>query len=270
MPPRTAAEALLPAAHGPPDLPRTPPDEVRLRIEAQGTRVELAAGEWLVRQGDEADSMYVVLSGRLEVVVDDAPCASSDREPSSGELALLTGGRRRRRRARGATRSCSSFGGGSSSACSSGPRRPPWPSQPRSPRQLATARPPEPSSGGAARWSGSWGWSRSDPAVAVAPTIARGLARHCDVSPRPASAPSELAAAEQLHDRVVLVAEAPDPEWWRACVRQSDRVIVVAAAPTAAARAVGRTGQADLVLVGPRADHDGLRAWIEVMRPWQV
>src|SRR4029079_17869971 len=55
----------------------------------------LEAGEWLFQEGDAADRLFVVLSGRLRIVVtrDGAPHSVRELGPGAalGELALLTG-----------------------------------------------------------------------------------------------------------------------------------------------------------------------------------
>ena len=58
-----------------------------------------AAGEVIVRQGDEADSFYIVTDGRLDVIVDRPGGAATvinrlRRGDYFGEIALLRGGRR--------------------------------------------------------------------------------------------------------------------------------------------------------------------------------
>ncbi len=67
----------------------------RLRAQLAATmrtrRVE--AGEWLFREGDEADALFVVRAGRLEVVDEAADVVIRElgRGDETGELALLTG-----------------------------------------------------------------------------------------------------------------------------------------------------------------------------------
>ncbi|MEA2459670.1 MAG: hypothetical protein QOC95_2642, partial [Thermoleophilaceae bacterium] len=63
-------------------------------LAAGAEPVRVRAGEWVFRQGDPGDSLYVVLTGRLEVVVEaDAELKvirTLGRGASVGELALLT------------------------------------------------------------------------------------------------------------------------------------------------------------------------------------
>ncbi len=71
--------------------------ENRDRLAALGTNVSVAAGDWLLREGDEADVMYVIRSGRLDVLVEGPPeilVRTLRRGDVVGELALLHAGRR--------------------------------------------------------------------------------------------------------------------------------------------------------------------------------
>ena len=87
-PQRTAAEFLrrVPMFSG-------LPDETLDRIAARALRVRVDAGDSLFQQGDAADAVYVVVSGRLEVVRDEdgEPQLLRVLGPESvvGELALL-------------------------------------------------------------------------------------------------------------------------------------------------------------------------------------
>jgi predicted acylesterase/phospholipase RssA len=64
------------------------------RMAERAERMRLAAGDWLFRTGDRADSLYVVASGRIEAVLDDEEhtlVRTLKRGDVIGELALLTG-----------------------------------------------------------------------------------------------------------------------------------------------------------------------------------
>ena len=86
------------------------PAELRIAIAERATIITLPAGEWLFRQGDVGDVMYVLLSGRVDVVLEhpDAEVVRVlGRGGVVGELAILTeaprsaGVRARRGRASG-------------------------------------------------------------------------------------------------------------------------------------------------------------------------
>ena len=203
------------------------PENVRRDIEASGSRVDLAAGAWLFQQGETAESMYVVVSGRLDVVVDGAAVRELGPGAGLGELALLTGGRRSASvRARRDTSllalSRSQFMG----ALEHSPETAVAVATALA-ETLATSRPPEPDRAGPARVIAVVGLRPGDPVAAVARALGDGLARHLDVLVSAGLSAQELALAEQQHDRVVLVAGADQLTWWQSCVRQSDRVVVV-------------------------------------------
>ena len=74
-------------------------DATALAVLAQeATLRHVEAGRWLFREGDDADRLFVVLSGRLRIVVtrEGEPRAVRELGPgvALGELALLTGSSR--------------------------------------------------------------------------------------------------------------------------------------------------------------------------------
>ena len=73
-------------------------DEPLRRLVAAGEVVDLAAGDALIREGDQADALYVVLSGELDVTrragTSDIPLARVGPGALQGEIAALEGGRR--------------------------------------------------------------------------------------------------------------------------------------------------------------------------------
>ncbi len=71
-------------------------DEARAAVEAETRWTLLRSGETLFREGDQADALYVLVSGRLRVLVDGAEgeravAAEIGRGEIVGEMALLTG-----------------------------------------------------------------------------------------------------------------------------------------------------------------------------------
>ena len=69
-------------------------DELLAQLAEEAGEVSLGAGEWLFREGDSADRLYVIRSGRLEIVDEGPPevlIREMRRGQALGELALLTG-----------------------------------------------------------------------------------------------------------------------------------------------------------------------------------
>jgi EmrB/QacA subfamily drug resistance transporter len=65
---------------------------LRELLAARTTQIRVAAGEWLFHQGEPGDAMYVVRTGRLEVVDESTAAVVRElgRGDAVGELALLT------------------------------------------------------------------------------------------------------------------------------------------------------------------------------------
>ena len=74
------------------------PDDQLDRLAEMGEIVDLAPGEALIREGDQADALYVVLDGELDVTKrsgrTDIPVARVGPGSLQGEIAALEGGRR--------------------------------------------------------------------------------------------------------------------------------------------------------------------------------
>ncbi|MDQ1445697.1 MAG: hypothetical protein QOI20_2161, partial [Acidimicrobiaceae bacterium] len=69
-------------------------EEQRARVLAAATVVRVPAGGWLFKEGDEGDALYVVRTGRLEVLRDGVVIRVLGAGAALGELALLTAGDR--------------------------------------------------------------------------------------------------------------------------------------------------------------------------------
>ncbi len=73
------------------------PDDLLEQIASEAGEVEVGAGEWLLREGDDAESLFLIRSGRMEVVIEGPPetvIRVLRRGQVLGELALLAGGKR--------------------------------------------------------------------------------------------------------------------------------------------------------------------------------
>ena len=249
------------------------PDDARVRLESGAVPVELAAGDVLFHEGDDADGLYVVKAGRLDVVVGGSVVRQMGAGAVIGELALLTGGTRsatiRARRdcrllrvSRAAFESAvgqdpaalSALAGVLAEQLQSGAPA------------AATAATPQPGLVAVVALH------RGAPAAAVADVLATEIARTLRVGTPGHVDPDGLERAERDHDRVLLVAEDPDgdADWWAMCVRQADHLVLVSGAgqtPPSGAP-LGRT-EADLVLVGAPTS-DQVRAWESAIGPWKI
>jgi NTE family protein len=70
------------------------PAEMRATIGARASWVRVPAGEWVMRQGEPGDSLYVLRSGRLEILLEqpqEEVLRVLTRGAVVGELALMTG-----------------------------------------------------------------------------------------------------------------------------------------------------------------------------------
>ena len=75
------------------DLFATLPAEMRHQIAVESPMAVFGAGETIVKQGEEGQSMFVVLSGTVKVVLEPARAEVARIEPGGyfGEMSVLTG-----------------------------------------------------------------------------------------------------------------------------------------------------------------------------------
>src|SRR4051794_23074786 len=220
-------------------------DDLRERLAAEGRVGRLRAGDWLFRTGDAAQSLYVVRSGRLEVVNDGPPetvIRVLRRGEVLGELALLKGG----------TRSASIRAQRDSELLEVGSAEfealvHEAPSYALGllrtvVAQLAVSRTPR-SAATLPRTVAVVGLDAGAPVLELVDLLAEALGRHGSVARLSADAgladadmASVLDRAERDHDRVLLVGEEAHPtdRWTGFSVREADLVIAVSAGPPAA------------------------------------
>ena len=243
-------------------------------LESAAQVVTLPAGELLFRAGDEADALYVVRAGRLEVLADGAVVRSLGPGAAVGELALLSGGVRSADvRAR---RDCTLLALPRATFDRVLAEHPTAPAAIAAvlAEQLAAQVPVTPDSRRRPRPAvvAVVGAGAGAPVEAVAEALAALLGRHVKVALPGRIAADGLARAEADHERVVLVADETadhDGQWRRFCLRQADQVVLVARTGTEPS-ADGVGPGAELVLVGSHPPDDEVTAWAEAVDPWRV
>ena len=238
-----------------------------LAADAHPRRV--LAGEWLIREGDDAEDLYVVLRGRLRAVAG----VDADRRTlrvlgpgaAIGELALLTGSLRSA--SVQAVRDSTLLQLGRGRFVELMERDPRFAAAVA--RELAAqlqlsgglAAPPTRPALIALR--------RLDPGVplgAVASSLARALSAYgsVEVLEADAAGTSAVERAEDENAHVLLVDEAGAGVWSDLCARQADRTLLVA---TAESPPPGEASpDADLVVLGPSSG-GALRALLDAVRP---
>jgi small-conductance mechanosensitive channel/CRP-like cAMP-binding protein len=94
LPQRSEGDVMSAAATlGSIDLFATLPQDARLALSRTGTEQVFANGEAIVRQGASGSSMYVVLNGRVQVVIEPSGQEVATIAPGGffGEMSMLTG-----------------------------------------------------------------------------------------------------------------------------------------------------------------------------------
>lgn len=247
-------------------------------IAERATIRELRAGEWLFREGDAGDSLFVVAAGSIELLTEtDGPATRSvlGTGETIGELSLLTGQPRsmsarghrdseliviRREEFDGLLQAQPGFAVALVRVLGErlwrvAPLVPPR----RPPRTIAVV----------ALHAGA-------PVQRVADELQDHLARFGSVARLDGGDMSSgaLDRVEAAHERVLLAAPSADPgdEWSAYCVRQADRVVALAMQP-AGAQPPGRRAAlrgCDLAFLAAPAVEANLEGWTEALQPQTV
>ncbi len=229
--------------------------EVLARLLEVTDEVEVRAGEDLFREGDATDAMYIVRTGRLQVLggvgdeLEPLVLAEIGRSGVLGELGLLTGAPRSAtvRAVRDATLlrltreqldEVADTSVMTALATALAARL-------QEVRPMAAAVPPVPASVVAVV-----GVDRGAPTEAVASALVEELGRFLRVAAPGRVDRSGLERAEADAARVVLVAGADDGEWRDFVVRSADRVVCVFGGSLVGAGFPARAVGCDLVLTG--------------------
>ncbi len=246
------------------------PEAVRAALDQASIDRHLHAGSWLFRAGDPAGAVYVVRSGRLEVVADGEVIRELGPGAVVGELALLTAGVRSASvRARRDSVLSEVSRADFDAAMGRDPASYPALAGVLA-EQLSDARPPAQPMGTQPVVVAVVGLHPGAAVHEVAARLTEHLGTRLRAEVVAEHTQQALERAEGELDRVVLVAGADDATR-DYCVRQADHVVLVADAsrPASGFGGVDSHG-ADLVLVGARPGEVELATWCEVLDPWQV
>ncbi|MDX6285083.1 MAG: hypothetical protein QOG53_568 [Frankiales bacterium] len=245
------------------------PPATRQRLTARAKSVTVEAGKLLFAQGEIADALYVVVSGRLEIVADGDAILELGPGAVIGELGLLTG-----------TPRAASVRARRDSEVLRITRRAfdlAMAADPKAPLQLARALARQVQASRPFGWDppalptvvAVVGLGRLAPTTAIADLLATELRRHVTVGTPGRVAVDGLERAERAHDRVVIVAEFDDDAQWRSfCLGQADRVVLVAddAVPPAQVPVELPRGS-ELVVPTPEFNADEIDGWHRVLAP---
>ena len=264
---------LRPAAPEPPatlgDLPLfaalTP--AALARLERVVTDVELDAGSALFEQGDPTDGLYVLRSGRLQVLQGDVVLTELSRGAVLGELGLLTGAARSAtvravRDSRLVHLTQEHFSAFATLDVMTGMAK-----------GLATriqeiAPPAASRSRGADVVVAVIGLDAGAPVHECSAALQAHLRQHLRVVAPGQVDRDGLERAEQDADKVVLAAGTDDPSWRELCLRVADRVVLVTGGPVLPLEELpARLAGADLVLTGSAATREQRQAWEALLTP---
>ncbi|MFZ0902459.1 MAG: DHA2 family efflux MFS transporter permease subunit, partial [Mycobacterium sp.] len=233
-------------------------------------QVELEAGSYLLHAGEPSDSLYVVRSGRLQVLQNDVVLRELGRGEVIGELGFLIDAPRSAsiRAMRDSTLvrlTKAEFDKITDAGVLASLLRVlatrlhqnPPPVVARTPTSEVVV--------------AIVGVDAGAPVSMVATELVDALSSRLQVVNPGRVDRDGLERAERVADKVVLHAAADDADWRDFCLRSADRVVLVTTDPTPPSeRLPARAAGADLVLAGPPADREQRCAWEELLTPRSV
>ena len=239
-------------------------------LREHAEQVELAAGSYLFHAGEPSDGLYVVRSGRLQVLQNDFVLRELGRGEVVGELGFLIDAPRSAsiRAVRDSTLvrlTKTEFDKITDAGVLASLLR-----------VLATRLHQNPAPVVARTPTSEVviavvGIDASAPVSLVATELVNALSGRLEVVNPGRVDRDGLERAERVADKVVLHAAVDDAEWHDFCLRSADRVVLVAANPTPPFEGLtARAAGADLVLAGPPANRENRRAWEELLTPRSV
>ena len=249
------------------------PATSRTALDDAAEEVAVPAGTWLLREGDDADSLYVVRTGRLDVIVDDHVVRELGPGAALGELALLTGGTRS---ASVRARRDSVVARISRTTFDRVVREDPIAMSALTAvlaEQLAGARPAPAPRDVAPAVVAVLALQADAPTESVAHALVESLGRDVTVATLTHPDPEKLLRAERDNDRVVMVAEAPGDDTWHFARRQADRLVLVTRdvdPDSVDLVAVLDHEHCELVIVGSRPSRARVARWTERLTPGRI
>jgi NTE family protein len=239
-------------------------EELLASLADQAKPVRFRAGEWILREGDPADSVYIIRSGRVEVVDERPPetlIRVLRRNEVLGELALLRQApRSASARARRDTelleltrdafealiQGAPDFALGLVRSIGA---------------QLAASRTPAPHAS-APRTIAVVGLEPGVPLEEVTVSLIEALEQHGKVGRLSLGDPGTIDRAIETADRLVLAAaERPDDDWTALAMREADLIVALTAGSPSRewlAEAASLRG-CELLVLAPRVDPDVLQ-----------
>ncbi len=264
------------------------PEDVLALVQGKLESFPVESGDWLMRKGDSGDALYIVDSGRLEVVLgehDDIDLEDDEnvrvlrvlgRGSTVGELALVTGDPRSA--SVRATRDSNLF------RLSYDDFHELLDSSPAFGHALVKVLGRQLQASGG--FPGDAPSPRTTAFIPLQPEIDLELVafvlkeafgpledvvvldQHTAEQGSPDSWGHMLDDLEQSHDRVILVAQTTDTPWRRFCVRQADRLACVTRPEMPPeGRPMPRLKGCDLILVGPEFPVEIADAWLDRLQP---
>jgi EmrB/QacA subfamily drug resistance transporter len=236
-------------------------DEALARLERAARDVEVDAGDLLFEQGDPSDGLYVLRSGRLQVLQGEVVLTELGRGAVVGELALLTGQARSAsvravRDSRLVHLPAEHFDQVAGPEVMTGLAR-------NLARRLQEITPaPTTRREAAASVIAVVGLDAAAPVEACSSLLLEQVRRHVRAVDPGRVDRDGLERAEQQADRVLLTATTADPAWRELCLRVADRIVLVSGEPEPPAQGLPtRAAGADLVLAGPPASREQRQRW---------
>jgi NTE family protein len=240
--------------------------EALASLEAAAEDVEVEAGSYLFRQDDPSDALYVLRSGRLQVVQGEIVLTELGRGAVLGELGLLTDDVRSAsiRAVRDSTlirlskEQFDSFADlGVMTALARGMAT-----------RIQEIAPPATSRTGVADVViAVVGLGRSGPAQDCSAALLEQMSRQVKVVDPGRVDREGLEQAERVADKVLLTSDGTDQAWHDFCLRAADRVVLVTSGPDVVTDLAARSQGCDLVLTGTPSSEEQRCQWFAELEP---